>query len=172
MKEIPNQVLLVEDNVRLNEINLRALVLSGYEVLTALCLAEARELLLNNKPDVILLDVMLPDGDGIAFCEEIREKTDANILFLTSRTEYEDRLKGLEVGGDDYITKPYKLDEMLLRVKAAMRRRGMTPSPQTGITLGRLTLDTLTQIASLHGEDLLLSQKEFSLFIPKFEVAF
>ena len=106
---------------------------------------------------------MLPDGDGIDFCGEIREKTDAHIIFLTTRTEHEDRIRGLSIGGDDYITKPYKLDEMLIRVKAAMRRRGMKQSPKTTITYGELTLNTLTDRAYLEDKDLLLSQKEFSL---------
>jgi DNA-binding response OmpR family regulator len=115
-------VLLVEDNPKLNEINRRALEKAGCAVLTALTLHEARAYMAQNAPDVILLDVMLPDGDGINFCGEIRDATDAHILFLTSKTEYENRVRGLETGGDDYITKPYKLEEMLARVNAALRR--------------------------------------------------
>jgi len=112
-----SSILLVEDNEELNEINRRMLVYEGYEVLTARTLVDARKLLSARKPDVILLDVIMPDGDGIDFCGEIRETTDAHILFLTSKDADVDRIRGLDSGGDDYITKPYKLEEMLSRVR-------------------------------------------------------
>jgi DNA-binding response OmpR family regulator len=107
--------------------------------------------------------VLLPDGNGIDFCAEIRGDTDAHILFLTSRTEYEDKIRGLDTGGDDYITKPYKLEEMLSRVRAAMRRRDM--SLARVITRGLLTLNILTGQAFLNGEDMLLTGKEFALLL-------
>jgi DNA-binding response OmpR family regulator len=156
-------VLLVEDNEKLNAINRRALEGAGHKVLTALTLAEARERLGANDPEVILLDVLLPDGSGIDFCGEIRGDTDAHILFLTSRTEHEDRIRGLDTGGDDYITKPYKLEEMLSRVRAAMRRRGMPPARV--ITREPLTLDTVAAQALLNGADMLLTGKEFALLL-------
>jgi DNA-binding response OmpR family regulator len=134
-------VLLVEDNEKLNAINRRALEGEGHRVLTALTLVQARERLAENDPEVILLDVLLPDGNGIDFCGEIRGDTDAHILFLTSRTEHEDRIRGLDTGGDDYITKPYKLEEMLSRVRSAMRRRDMPPARV--IARGPLTLDVI-----------------------------
>jgi DNA-binding response OmpR family regulator len=160
-------VLLVEDNEKLNAINRRALEGEGHKVLTALTLSQAREHLVVNDPEVILLDVLLPDGNGIDFCGEIRGDTDAHILFLTSRTEHEDRIRGLDTGGDDYITKPYKLEEMLSRVRSAMRRRNMDavkPLPLT-LTRGPLTLNTVAAQAFLNGEDMLLSPKEFSLLL-------
>jgi len=160
-------VLLVEDNERLNAINFRALESEGYTILTALTLEQAREHLAANDPDVILLDVLLPDGNGLDFCGEIRGGTDAHILFLTSRTEHEDQIRGLDTGGDDYITKPYKLEEMLSRVRAAIRRRNMDaakPARRT-ITRGSLTLNTVANQAFLNGEDMLLSPKEFSLLL-------
>ena len=98
-------VLLVEDNQALNSSNCRALTLRGYNVLTALTLAEARARLAGAEPDIILLDVALPDGDGISFCREIRGETAAHILFLTAKIEHEDMVLGLQYGGDDYITK-------------------------------------------------------------------
>lgn len=104
------RVLLIEDNVKLNEINRRALESQGYSVTTALTLAAAREHLARFAPDVILLDVVLPDGSGYDFCREIRRSTDAHILFLTPRREHEEKLRGISLGGDDYITKPFRLD--------------------------------------------------------------
>lgn len=163
--EDSKKILLVEDNAELNEINRRALTIRGYTVLAALTLAEARSFLAEHKPEVILLDVVLPDGSGFDFCEEIRVKTDAHILYLTSKTEHEDRVKGLLKGGDDYITKPYHPEEMLARVASAMRRRDMDASrpPAKIITKGPLTLNTVASQASLNGEDLVLSPKEYSL---------
>ena len=122
-------VLLVEDNAELNANNARALNMLGYAVYSALTLADARAWLGNNEADVILLDVMLPDGDGIDFCAEIRGlpiQTAAHILFLTAKAGHADRVLGLANGGDDYITKPFHPQELLARVKAAMRRRSMS----------------------------------------------
>ena len=159
------KVLLIEDSKKLNETNRRALQSEGYDVLTALTLREARECLAGHRPEVILLDVFLPDGNGIDFCGEIRRDTDAHILFLTSLLEHEDRIRGLDTGGDDYITKPYKLSEMLSRVRAAMRRRDIDaarPSVRT-VTLGPLTLDTITGKVIFGGEDVPLKAKEFAV---------
>lgn len=159
-------VLLVEDNEALSAINRRALALAGYGVQAATSLAQAREALAAAQPDIILLDVLLPDGNGIDFCAEIRDATDAHILFLTSCAAHEDRVRGLYGGGDDYITKPYKLEELLARVSAALRRRGMArPQPQPALALGPLTLDPVAQQASVAGQDLLLSPKEFALLL-------
>ena len=160
-------ILLIEDNEELNEINRRALEGEGYQVKTALTLSDARKQLLDIDPAVILLDVMMPDGDGIEFCDEIRAVTDAHILFLTAKTEHEDKIKGLEIGGDDYITKPYKLDEMLSRVRAVLRRRKIMDMKKTeqirGLVLGELRLDYIKQRAYVGEIDLLLKTKEFNL---------
>jgi DNA-binding response OmpR family regulator len=160
-----NLILLVEDNKHLNEINRRNLQSAGYEVLTALNLAQAREHLRRRGPDVILLDVFLPDGSGMEFCREIRERTSAHILFLTSLDEHSEKIKGLDMGGDDYITKPYKLDELLSRVGAAIRRRGMRgadPAAETA-ALGALSLNIVLKRAYLGGDDMALAPKEFEL---------
>lgn len=122
-------ILLVEDNAELNANNARTLSMLGYAVHPALTLAQARAWLGNNEADVILLDVMLPDGDGIDFCAEIRGeplRTAAHILFLTAKMGHADRVRGLADGGDDYITKPFHPEELLARIEAAMRRRNMS----------------------------------------------
>ncbi|MDR1193078.1 MAG: response regulator transcription factor [Peptococcaceae bacterium] len=160
-----NLILLVEDNKHLNEINRRNLRSAGYEVLTALSLARARECLRDHSPDVILLDVFLPDGSGMDFCREIRGRTSAHILFLTSLDEHNEKIKGLDMGGDDYITKPYRLDELLSRVGAAIRRRGMgeaNPAAET-VKRGALTLNIVLKRAYLGEADMSLAPKEFEL---------
>ena len=156
-------VLLVEDNKKLNEINRRALENKGYEVLTAFTLAQARERLVSCTPDVILLDVMLPDGNGFQFCREIRGATDAHIIFLTSRAEEAEQLRGLEFGGDDYITKPFKLEMLIGRVQSVMRRRGMTETPSAALAKGNLRLDALSGRAFINETDILLQPKEFAV---------
>jgi len=158
-------ILLVEDNADLNESNSRVLTRRGYEVQSALTLAEARLKLAEVEPDIILLDVELPDGNGIEFCEEIRDKTAAHILFLTSKIEHENMVLGLKFGGDDYITKPFHLDELLARIDAAMRRRMIDKKPVQTITKGTLTLDIMATQAFIGGEDLALTPKEFSLLL-------
>ncbi|WP_051257911.1 response regulator transcription factor [Desulfovibrio cuneatus] len=126
-------ILLVEDNAELCANNARALAMLEYAVHPAHTLAAARTWLAANKADIILLDVMLPDGNGLDFCAEIRGlplRTGAHILFLTAKTEREHLVRGLANGGDDYITKPFHPEELLARVEAAMRRRSMQRTNQ------------------------------------------
>jgi DNA-binding response OmpR family regulator len=100
------EILLVEDNEQLSETNRRYLELAGYEVKAAFTVEQARAFLEQADPDVILLDVMLPDGDGVDFCREIYGETDAQIIFLTAKASEEDQVLGLEAGGSIYLTKP------------------------------------------------------------------
>ena len=158
----PGKVMLIEDNEKLNDVNTRALKTEGYQVQVATNLKDARNLLAKNEPEVILLDIMLPDGDGLVFCDEIRGQTKAHIIFLTSNREHETLLHGFSLGGDDYIKKPYKLDELLGRVASAMRRQTMAHSEQY-ISLGNLTLDTVAMEGLAKGKPLDLSPKEFAL---------
>ncbi len=158
------KVLLVEDNTELNDNNARALKMLGYDVYGALTLAAAREYLAGNDPDIILLDVMLPDGDGMDFCGEIRGSTRAHILFLTAKTEQADILRGLALGGDDYITKPFHPKELHARAEAVMRRRSMSMAEQI-IKKGALTLDVVAAQAYVEDTDLLLQPREFALLL-------
>jgi DNA-binding response OmpR family regulator len=157
-----NRILLVEDNVQLNETNRRYLELAGYQVDTAFTLDEARKALAANDPDVILLDVMLRDGDGIEFCNEIIGKTAAEIIFLTAKTSETDQVRGLMSGGSVYLTKPYSLKVMLSYVEKALSRRTSVPKD---ITYGSLRFNTLSAMAFWNDTDLLLSQKEFSILL-------
>ena len=158
------KILLVEDNTELNDNNARALRMLGYDVYQALTLAAAREFLAENDPDIILLDVMLPDGDGMDFCGEIRGSTRAHILFLTAKTEQADMLRGLELGGDDYITKPFHPKELHARAEAVMRRGNMTLAEQV-IKKGALTLDVVAAQAFVKDIDLLLQPRGFAALL-------
>jgi DNA-binding response OmpR family regulator len=162
-------ILLVEDNEKLNEANRRVLEEEGYKVMTALTLASARENLRTTDPDVILLDVMMPDGEGYDLCEEIRDTSDAHIIFLTSRREHEEKLRGLSLGGNDYITKPFRMDELVLRVASAVmmieKKSKKQQSPPSVLTVGSLTMDLIAQRAYVGGTDLLLQPREFALLL-------
>ena len=156
-------ILLVEDNERLNNVNARVLALRGYRVVTALTVFEARKKLAQEEPDIILLDIELPDGDGIEFCREIRTQTAAHILFLTAKTENEHIVRGLRFGGDDYITKPFHPKELLARIEAVMRRRAMEKQPPQTLSKGPLTLDLIQTQAFIGEDNLMLTPQEFSL---------
>lgn len=160
-------ILLVEDNEHLNKINSRALHMAGYRVLTALNLREARAHLSAAEPDAIVLDILLPDGNGVDFCREIRERTAAPILFLTSVAGVEQALEGLRAGGDDYLNKPFHIELLLERIRAFWRRDEIKTRVQSGnkLTRGPLELNVTAGQAFLHGRDMLLTQKEFALLL-------
>lgn len=167
MKET-GTVLLVEDDRNIQRTNRRILEREGFSVLCAGTLAKAEELLRAHQPDALVLDIMLPDGNGLAFCEKIRPYTPAPVLFLTALDEKSEIIEGLVAGGNDYITKPYDVDEFVARVRAQLRlvqmnRRDMAQTRT--IRRGPLTLDTVALKAFLGGEDMLLSAREFSVLL-------
>lgn len=161
-------VLLVEDDGNILRANRRILEREGFTVLCAGDLAQARALLASSQPDVLVLDVELPDGNGVAFCQEIRPSLTAPVLFLTGRDEEDDVVKGLTAGGNDYITKPYSIGVLVARVKAQHRlaRMNRQASGQAkAMTRGPLRLDLVALRAYLNGEDMQLSAREFSVLL-------
>lgn len=142
--------------------NERMLKRRGYEVITALTLAQARIAICAQMPDLFVLDIMLPDGSGLDFMAELRKYSQTPILLLTGLTTPEDIVRGLTAGGDDYLAKPYDFGVLLARVEALLRRAQQVPEY---IHKGRLRLDVTADVATLDGDDLLLSQKEFSLLL-------
>ncbi|MCL1848022.1 MAG: response regulator transcription factor [Coriobacteriia bacterium] len=159
-------ILIVEDNKRLLDASTRTLEEAGYLVLTAPDLATAEEHINNASPDAIVLDIMLPDGNGLDFIQKIRAVSSAPVLLTTSLGSKDDRLLGLQAGGDDYITKPFDLDEMCARVGAFLRREVMhQKSPERVISRGLLKLDAVAYRAYLNGQDMLLAPKEFLVLL-------
>jgi DNA-binding response OmpR family regulator len=114
---------------------------------------------------VVVLDIMLPDGDGVEFLPEIRERSDAAVLFLTAKTERADKLAGLRAGGNDYLTKPYDIDELRAKVANFMALVAEGRSRAATVKVGPLTLDARSGRASLDGVDLMLKPKEFGLLM-------
>lgn len=153
-----HQILLLEDDIPLSQGIALALHASG-QVTACSSLEAARELLQQQTFDLLLLDINLPDGTGIELCREVRQTSSVPILFLTARdTEY-DEVTGLECGGDDYITKPFRLAVLRARVEAALRRAGQ-PASDSLIKTGELTLDFDRQIFTRSGVSIALSRTE------------
>lgn len=115
------------------------------------------------KPDIILLDINMPDMDGIEFCKNIRDHVNCPILFLTARVEETDKINGLIAGGDDYITKPFSLNELSARVDAHLRREQRAGTKNKVITVDDLIIDLTEQIVEHNGEKIIFSKIEFDL---------
>ena len=157
-------ILLVEDNPHIMNINCGTLLDAGYSVRTARQLADARRELAAMLPDLLVLDIMLPDGDGIAFCLELRtDGIDIPVLFLTAKGDKDDILEGFRAGGDDYLTKPYDLEIFAARVKALLGRAIPQAQQIVYIRIGNIQLDLGSGRATCGERDLLLTPKEFSL---------
>ena len=149
-------ILLVEDNPHIMAINDAALHMRGYRTLQAETAHKCRELLCFHAVDLIVLDILLPDGDGVALCREIKQEYDVPILFLTAMGENEDIVKGLTAGGDDYLTKPYDLEVFMARVEA--RLRAAHPK-ERAVRFGPLQMNLLSGRAYIGETDLNLTQK-------------
>jgi len=156
------RILLVDDEATLLEtlaLNLRA---SGYEVVTAVDGVAALEQAQAEAPDLIILDLMLPELDGLTVCRSLRQVSDTPILVLTARTGELDKIVGLESGADDYMTKPFSLGELQARIRALLRRAGPRRLGDE-IRASGLVLNVVSRRAFLDGRELILSPKEFSL---------
>ncbi|MDR0491396.1 MAG: response regulator transcription factor [Oscillospiraceae bacterium] len=156
-------ILLVEDNVNILHSNRRILERCGLTALTAETLREARGHLKIAAPDVVVLDIMLPDGNGLEFLPELRESCVAPVLFLTAKDSPDEKLTGLCAGGNDYITKPYDINEFRQRVLNFLALLRMNREPGANLSLGSIKLDAVTQRGFLNDRDMVLSPKEFAL---------
>ncbi len=156
------RVLLVEDNRRLSSSLKVSLGDDGYAVDVAYDGVEGQELAEMTPYDVIILDIMLPRRDGLEVCRELRnQRINTPILMLTARDAIEDRVKGLDSGADDYLVKPFAIDELHARLRALLRRDS---SDKTGLlTVADLTLDPAAHTASRNGRPIGLTAKEFAL---------
>ncbi|MDR0221653.1 MAG: response regulator transcription factor [Lachnospiraceae bacterium] len=155
-------LLLVEDNPSVQNNNKKILERHGYIIKQALTLAEAREIIAKEAPRAIVLDIMLPDGSGLDFLQELRETSTIPVLLLTALGTPKDLVAGLAAGGDDYLPKPYDLKVFLAKIEALLRRSAIVPET---LRLGRITLSPASMTAYCDGKDLLLTQKEFAVLL-------
>jgi DNA-binding response OmpR family regulator len=171
---VPSELLVVEDDAALRDLVSGRLREAGYAVRTAASGPEALEAVARSVPDLVLLDVMLPGLDGLEVCRRLRaEHPLLYILMLTARAEELDRVVGLEVGADDYLTKPFSLQELVARVRAALRRlratrerAGMSaPAEAERYTFGPVVLDAVRREVTRDGENVHLTVREFDLFL-------
>ena len=158
------RILLVEDEQSISEPLASLLEREGFAPIVARTAAEAEELFDSTDPDLVLLDLTLPDGDGRDVCRALRMRSDVPIIMLTARGTEVDRIVGLELGADDYVVKPFSGGELVARIRAILRRTDVAPAkPLRKVQIGDLELDEKSRRASLAGEPLELSRKEFDL---------
>jgi two-component system, OmpR family, response regulator RegX3 len=160
----PLRILFVEDEAAILEPFSRALARSGFEVVPAGSAAQALDRFARTPPDLVLLDLALPDGDGRDVCRELRRRSAVPIIMLTARGTELDRVVGLEIGADDYVVKPFSGAEVIARIRAVLRRHA-TPAdgPPAPYAVGDLRIDPAARAACRGGRALGLSRKEFDL---------
>ncbi|HEY2558691.1 MAG TPA: response regulator transcription factor [Caldimonas sp.] len=162
------RLLLVDDDTRLASMVGDYLGRAGFEVETASTLSGGRDLLAANHYDALVLDLMLPDGDGLELCRELRGASRTRqlpLLMLTARGEPMDRIVGLELGADDYLPKPFEPRELLARVKALLRRISPTAGGDDVLRFGRLEVDLGARVARLDGKVCDLTGHQFDLLV-------
>ena len=160
------RILLVEDDPRLAEMLGEYLGQAGFAVTIAPLGVTALERLAEVDYDAVVLDLMLPDMDGLDVCRQLRTHADTPVLMLTARGEPIDRIVGLELGADDYLPKPFEPRELLARVRAILRRRSRARAPgEKPLTFGRLEIDTAAHIVRLDGEQCELTGYQFDLLV-------
>jgi DNA-binding response OmpR family regulator len=157
------RILLVEDEPSISEPFAKALKREGFEPVTARTAREALALAEREEPDLVLLDLALPDGDGRDVCRELRRRSGVPIVMLTARGTETDRVVGLELGADDYVVKPFSGPEVIARIRAVLRRAKRAEEPEPAVRLGELEVDPSARRVRLGGEQVELARKEFDL---------
>jgi DNA-binding response OmpR family regulator len=156
-------VLIVDDEPIVREVVVRYLQREGFRTLEAGDGDAARAILEREQPSLVVLDLMLPRTDGLTLCRWIRERSDLPVIMLTALGEESDRIVGLELGADDYVTKPFSPRELAIRVKAVLRRAAPATAGDEMIRFGDVELDAAARRATKAGEPLTLTAKEFDL---------
>ena len=160
---IYNKILIIDDDEDLSLIIKEMLENYGYQVTRAANGEEAFELLSDKVYHLILLDINLPDTDGFEICKELRRSTTTPIIFASARVSETDRITGLDIGGDDYLTKPYSMKELLTRIKALLRRTYDFSRTEKIVTFGDVKVNLTSRSVTKNGKPVALSLREFDL---------
>src|SRR5438045_502003 len=161
-------ILTADDDPQLLRLVARNLELEEYDVLTASDGKQALEQIEAHTPDLVLLDVMMPRMDGFTVCQRVREFSSVPIIIVTARGQDQDKVRGLDLGADDYLTKPFSVDELLARVRAVLRRTQFATSEHANAerstaTIGALTLDYAQHLVTLSGKEVPLTPIEYRI---------
>jgi two-component system KDP operon response regulator KdpE len=158
------RVLVVDDEPAIRRFLRASLSAQGYQVIEAQTANGARELFRRNTPDVVVLDLGLPDGDGLDIIKELRDSgSAAPIIVLSSRTDEAGKVRALDLGADDYVTKPFGVEELLARLRAALRHRLQQQGEKPVFKSGDLTVDLVRRLITVRGTDVKLSPREYDL---------
>jgi DNA-binding response OmpR family regulator len=166
MPEKKTTILIVDDDLQLLQLVALNLELEGYAVLLASDGLQALSQVETHAPDLVLLDVMMPRMSGFAVCHRVREFSTVPIIIITAQGRSQDKVRGLDLGADDYLTKPLNMDELLARVRAVLRRAQVTEDEhalRTAMTLGDLTIDFGQQLVLMAGRKVVLTPTEYRL---------
>lgn len=161
------RILIVDDEAAIREMIMVALEMAGYECLEAEHVQQAHGIIVDQKPDLLLLDWMLPGTSGIEFARRLKRDdltSELPIIMLTAKGEEDNKILGLEVGADDYITKPFSPRELVARLKAVLRRSGIVDNDDP-IEIGELVLDPISQRVTSNGEPINLGPTEYRLLL-------
>ena len=165
MDENKYKVLIVEDEIKLARFVELELKHEGYNVVVANDGRTGLDLYYTEKPDIILLDLMLPQLSGIEVCRRIRKESSVPIIMLTAKGEVMDKVIGLDNGADDYVTKPFAIEEVLARMRVALKRTKGTEENGSILRLKNLTVDTARRIVKLDENEIELTKREFELLV-------
>ena len=159
-----SRILIVEDERKIARFLELELQHEGYEVATAGDGRSGLEKALTWKPDLMILDLMLPELSGIEVCRRLRHESDLPIIMLTAKDDVSDKVMGLDMGADDYMTKPFAIEELLARIRVCLKKHRASAAPVSNIlTAGKLTLDPTKYAAAWDGKPVALTKKEFDL---------
>ncbi|OZG50108.1 DNA-binding response regulator [Bombiscardovia coagulans] len=163
-KQIEASIVVVDDEPSIRDLLVASLHFAGFEVATAASGSEAITVIQQTQPDLIVLDVMLPDIDGFTVTSRIRQEgISAPVLFLTARDDTQDKIMGLTVGGDDYVTKPFSLEEVVARIRAILRRTREQSADDPVISVGDLEINEDSHDVTRAGQPIDLSPTEYKL---------
>jgi len=162
---VPARILVVDDEPNIQAAVFPLLTSSGYEVLTAMSGRSALEAVDRHQPDVVVLDLGLPDIDGVEVCRLIRKDHQMPVIVLSARAGEKDKVRALDAGADDYVTKPFGSNELLARIRVALRRMSAAVPAVGPIVIGDLTIDRERRRVVRDGEDIRLTPKEFDLLV-------